>query len=113
MPNTSGSSVGMSGKLLVSRFLCTGEEQECARIASDFHYRLRAWRKERERARLQISFARVPASATRMREGPRRIKSFEALLSFSGGAGNRTPVREEIDHSFYVRSPLLDVSTRW
>ena len=26
---------------------------------------------------------------------------------FSGGAGNRTPVREEIDHSFYVRSPLI------
>ena len=31
----------------------------------------------------------------------------------SGGAGNRTPVREEIDHSIYVRSPLLDVSNRW
>jgi hypothetical protein len=31
----------------------------------------------------------------------------------SGGAGNRTPVREEIDHSLYVRSPLLSVSTRW
>ena len=31
----------------------------------------------------------------------------------SGGAGNRTPVREEIDHSHYVRSPLLNVSTRW
>jgi len=30
-----------------------------------------------------------------------------------GGAGIRTPVREKIDHSVYVRVPLIDVSSRW
>src|SRR5450759_2445303 len=31
----------------------------------------------------------------------------------SGGAGIRTPVREKIDHSVYVRVPLIEVSSRW
>jgi len=48
-----------------------------------------------------------------MREGLEATLSLRGPLSFSGGAGNRTPVREEIDHSHYVRSPQLDVSTRW
>jgi hypothetical protein len=30
-----------------------------------------------------------------------------------GGAGNRTPVRDKIDHSAYVRSPPIVVSSRW
>ena len=30
-----------------------------------------------------------------------------------GGAGIRTPVREKIDHSVYVRVPLIEVSSRW
>ena len=34
-------------------------------------------------------------------------------LPFDGGAGNRTPVREEIHHSVYVRSPPVEVSSRW
>jgi len=32
---------------------------------------------------------------------------------FDGGAGIRTPVRDKIDHSFYVRVPLIEVSSRW
>jgi hypothetical protein len=32
---------------------------------------------------------------------------------FSGGAGIRTPVREKIDHSVYVRIPPIKVSRRW
>ena len=35
------------------------------------------------------------------------------LDSFSGGAGIRTPVRDKIDHSVYVRVPLIEVSSRW
>lgn len=31
----------------------------------------------------------------------------------SGGAGIRTPVRDKIDHSVYVRIPLIEVSSRW
>src|SRR5450759_1774582 len=31
----------------------------------------------------------------------------------SGGAGIRTPVREKIDHSVYVRIPPIEVSRRW
>ena len=31
----------------------------------------------------------------------------------SGGAGNRTPVRNQIHHSVYVRSPPIEVSSRW
>lgn len=31
----------------------------------------------------------------------------------SGGAGNRTPVREKIDHSVYVRISLISVAERW
>ena len=31
----------------------------------------------------------------------------------SGGAGIRTPVRDKIDHSVYVRSPPVEVSSRW
>ena len=34
-------------------------------------------------------------------------------LHFSGGAGIRTPVRDKIDHSVYVRVPLIEVSSRW
>ena len=34
-------------------------------------------------------------------------------IVLSGGAGNRTRVREWIHHSYYVRSPPLDVSARW
>ena len=34
-------------------------------------------------------------------------------LLFNGGAGIRTPVREKIDHSVYVRVPLIEVSSRW
>ena len=34
-------------------------------------------------------------------------------LLFNGGAGIRTPVREKIDHSVYVRIPPIDVSSRW
>ena len=30
-----------------------------------------------------------------------------------GGAGIRTPVREKIDHSVYVRVPPIEVSSRW
>src|SRR4051812_19149070 len=30
-----------------------------------------------------------------------------------GGAGIRTPVRDKIDHSVYVRIPLIEVSSRW
>ena len=33
--------------------------------------------------------------------------------SVDGGAGIRTPVREKIDHSVYVRIPLIEVSSRW
>jgi hypothetical protein len=33
--------------------------------------------------------------------------------SVDGGAGIRTPVREKIDHSVYVRVPLIEVSSRW
>jgi hypothetical protein len=32
---------------------------------------------------------------------------------FDGGAGIRTPVRDKIDHSVYVRIPLIEVSSRW
>jgi len=32
---------------------------------------------------------------------------------FDGGAGIRTPVRDKIDHSVYVRVPLIEASTRW
>ena len=35
------------------------------------------------------------------------------ILVRSGGAGIRTPVREKIDHSVYVRVPLIEVSSRW
>ena len=35
------------------------------------------------------------------------------LRNFSGGAGIRTPVRDKIDHSVYVRVPLIEVSSRW
>jgi len=31
----------------------------------------------------------------------------------NGGAGIRTPVRDKIDHSVYVRIPLIEVSSRW
>ena len=31
----------------------------------------------------------------------------------SGGAGIRTPVRDKIDPSVYVRVPLIEVSSRW
>jgi hypothetical protein len=31
----------------------------------------------------------------------------------NGGAGIRTPVRDKIDHSVYVRVPLIEVSSRW
>jgi hypothetical protein len=31
----------------------------------------------------------------------------------SGGAGIRTPVRDKIDHSVYVRVPPIEVSSRW
>jgi hypothetical protein len=34
-------------------------------------------------------------------------------LRESGGAGIRTPVRDKIDHSVYVRVPLIEVSSRW
>src|SRR5438552_18267603 len=34
-------------------------------------------------------------------------------LLFNGGAGIRTPVREKIDHSVYVRIPPIEVSSRW
>src|SRR5438105_8642428 len=34
-------------------------------------------------------------------------------LLFHGGAGIRTPVREKIDHSVYVRIPPIEVSSRW
>jgi hypothetical protein len=34
-------------------------------------------------------------------------------LLFHGGAGIRTPVRDKIDHSVYVRVPLIEVSSRW
>src|SRR5437016_3541575 len=30
-----------------------------------------------------------------------------------GGAGIRTPVRDKIDHSVYVRIPPIEVSSRW
>src|SRR5689334_18602620 len=33
--------------------------------------------------------------------------------SSSGGAGIRTPVRDKIDHSVYVRIPPIEVSSRW
>src|SRR2546421_3763964 len=31
----------------------------------------------------------------------------------NGGAGIRTPVRDKIDHSVYVRVPPIEVSSRW
>src|SRR5438105_4749740 len=31
----------------------------------------------------------------------------------NGGAGIRTPVRDKIDHSVYVRIPPIEVSSRW
>src|SRR5881394_3949613 len=34
-------------------------------------------------------------------------------LLTGGGAGIRTPVREKIDHSVYVRVPPIEVSSRW
>ncbi len=34
-------------------------------------------------------------------------------LRESGGAGIRTPVRDKIDHSVYVRIPPIEVSSRW
>ena len=34
-------------------------------------------------------------------------------LNESGGAGIRTPVRDKIDHSVYVRIPPIEVSSRW
>src|SRR2546423_5286602 len=34
-------------------------------------------------------------------------------LLFNGGAGIRTRVREKIDHSVYVRVPLIEASSRW
>jgi len=34
-------------------------------------------------------------------------------LRESGGAGIRTPVRDKIDHSVYVRIPPIKVSRRW
>ena len=35
------------------------------------------------------------------------------LFQGSGGAGIRTPVRDKIDHSVYVRIPPIEVSSRW
>ena len=35
------------------------------------------------------------------------------IVVLSGGAGIRTPVRDKIDHSVYVRVPLIEVSSRW
>src|SRR3954469_9359889 len=42
-----------------------------------------------------------------------RTAPFRRGLHFNGGAGIRTPVREKIDHSVYVRVPLIEVSSRW
>ena len=38
--------------------------------------------------------------------------SYEGQIE-NGGAGIRTPVRDKIDHSVYVRVPLIEVSSRW
>ena len=35
------------------------------------------------------------------------------LVSCSGGERNRTPVRDKIDHSVYVRILLIEVSVCW
>src|SRR3954465_13307646 len=66
----------------------------------------------RERAtRKKLSRAQPRGGATRNSRSPRTLSS--GFCYSSGGAGNRTPVREEIDHNHYVRSPQLNVSTRW
>jgi hypothetical protein len=42
-----------------------------------------------------------------------RMAPNRELRGFDGGAGIRTPVRDKIDHSVYVRIPLIEVSSRW
>ena len=44
-----------------------------------------------------------------------RLRRRELFVTgvLSGGAGIRTPVRDKIDHSVYVRVPLIEVSSRW
>src|SRR4051794_30641365 len=55
---------------------------------------------------------RFPAWETKRRRFCRTAPFRRALL-FNGGAGIRTPVRDKIDHSVYVRIPLIEVSSRW
>jgi hypothetical protein len=48
------------------------------------------------------------SAASRFRDAARILRT-----DSSGGAGIRTPVRDKIDHSVYVRVPLIEVSSRW
>src|SRR5437660_719037 len=47
------------------------------------------------------------------RRRPQRTPPNRFESVFHGGAGIRTPVRDKIDHSVYVRIPPIDVSSRW
>jgi hypothetical protein len=49
----------------------------------------------------------------RRKAGPEWTPLVRVGLHESGGAGIRTPVRDKIDHSVYVRVPLIEVSSRW
>jgi hypothetical protein len=50
----------------------------------------------------------------RMEKAPLfRTAPFRGGLLFNGGAGIRTPVRDKIYHSVYVRIPPIEVSSRW
>ena len=75
-------------------------EEKCGRVAYG----------EQRPARPQLGDKRVAASKTAPRL--RRRELFETRV-LSGGAGIRTPVRDKIDHSVYVRIPLIEVSSRW
>jgi len=64
----------------------------------------------------RAAFAVIVQSGTserlaRSTEG--RPRSSRTALDASGGAGNRTPVRDKICHSVYVRSSPVWVSSRW
>ena len=46
-------------------------------------------------------------------EGPKKKRADFRQPFFHGGAGIRTPVRDKIYHSVYVRIPPIEVSSRW
>ena len=53
---------------------------------------------------LLCGYEKAPLFRTALNRGERVLH---------GGAGIRTPVRDKIDHSVYVRIPPIEVSSRW